>query len=149
MPIHLLLSEAGLISTKLLLDFCQKSYAYWLLTLPDLHFTKLILPISLKKGDKNSQPREQPKDMLMWAKVTMLKMLGLILAQQVASHYSIDLADDIELVSYPGLNINFSANIIIDAKKKILKEAKKYYAKKDFWIERSKLSEGNIGAAIY
>ena len=53
-PIHALLSEAGLIPAKLLLDSRQKSYAYRLLTLPDCHPTKHILPISLREGDENS-----------------------------------------------------------------------------------------------
>ena len=49
-----MLSEAGLILAKLLLDFRQKSYAYWLLTLPNHHPTKGILSISLREGDEKS-----------------------------------------------------------------------------------------------
>lgn len=63
-PIHLLLSETSLIPTNLLLDFWQKSYTYQLLTLPNCHLTKQILPIYLREGDKNIQPGEQPKNIL-------------------------------------------------------------------------------------
>lgn len=66
-PIQPLLSEAGLIPAKLLQEFRQKSYAYRLITLPDHHPTKQILPISLRNGDESSQPGEQPEDTLMWA----------------------------------------------------------------------------------
>lgn len=55
-----LLSEAGLVPAKMLLDFRQKAYAYRLLALPDHYPTKHILPISLREGDENSQPGEQP-----------------------------------------------------------------------------------------
>ena len=61
-PVHLLLCEAGLIPAKLLLNYCQQTYAYWLLTLPDHHPTKNELPVSLKKRDESSQPGEQPDD---------------------------------------------------------------------------------------
>ena len=146
-PIHPLLSEAGLIPAKLLLDSRQKSYAYRLLTLPDCHPTKHILPISLREGDENSQPGEQPEDTLMWAESTRPKLFGHLLAQQVACNYSIDPADGVEPVPNPDPNINFSGNIIIEAKKKALEEARKYRAGNIFWVDGSKLSQGNAGAA--
>lgn len=64
MLIYPLLSEAKLILAQLLLDACQKSYAYRPFTLPNCHFIKQILLISQRKGDKNSQPRKQSKDIL-------------------------------------------------------------------------------------
>ena len=150
-PICPLLSEAGLIPAQLLLDARQKSYAYRLFTLPDCHPTKQILPISLKEGDENSQPGEQPgqqpEDTLIWAGSTKPKMFGQLLAQQVASNYSIYPAVGVEPVPNPGLDINFSGDIIIEAKKKALEEVKKYRAGNVFWVDGSKLSQGNAGAA--
>ena len=64
--VHPLLSEAGLIPAKILLDSCQKKYAYRLLTLPDYHPAKNTLPVSMREGDGNSQPGEQPENTLMW-----------------------------------------------------------------------------------
>lgn len=67
-------------------------------------------------------------------------MFGQLLAQQVASNYSIDLANDVELVLNSGLNINFTRDIIIEAKKKILAEAKKYRIRNIFQVNGLKVS---------
>ena len=50
-PVHPLLCEAGLVPTSTLLNHRQRHYAYRLLSLPDQHLAKNILPISLRKGD--------------------------------------------------------------------------------------------------
>ena len=47
-PIHPLLCEAGLVPASFLLDYRQRVYTHRLLSLPDLHPAKEILPISLK-----------------------------------------------------------------------------------------------------
>lgn len=147
-PIHPLLSEAGLIPAQLLLDARQKTYAYRLLTLPDCHPTKQILPISLREGDENSQPGEQPEDTLIWVKrAKPNRMFGQLLAQQVAGNYFIAPADGVEPVPNPGSDINLSGEIIIEAKKKAMDETKKYRSGNVFWVDGSKLSQGNAGAA--
>ncbi len=64
-PIHSLLCEAGLIPASILLDYRQRIYAHWLLSLSDLHPTKDIFPISLRKGDGSLQPGELQEDTLM------------------------------------------------------------------------------------
>ena len=46
-PISPLMSELGLFPAQVLLDFCQRVYAYRILSLPDLISTKNILPITL------------------------------------------------------------------------------------------------------
>lgn len=56
-PIHPLLCQAGLTPASTVLDYRQKLYAYRLLSLPDQHPTKEILPISLREGDGAFQPR--------------------------------------------------------------------------------------------
>ena len=63
--IHQLLSEAGLIPAKTLLDFWQKSYAYQLLILPNNHCIKHILPVSLRMEDESTQPGKQSENTLM------------------------------------------------------------------------------------
>ena len=65
-PIHPLLAEAGLIPASTLLDQRQRLYAYRLLTLPDEHPAKQILPISLRYRDGSCQPGELPDDSLIW-----------------------------------------------------------------------------------
>lgn len=59
-------------------------------------------------------------------------MFSQLLAQQIVCNYSIDLVNGIESVPNPGLNINFSRDIIIKAKKKAL-EAKKISYRKYFF----------------
>lgn len=67
-PIQALISEAGLVSAQTLLDHRQRMYTYRLLTLPDDHFAKKILPISFWNGDANTVcADDQPEDTLIWA----------------------------------------------------------------------------------
>lgn len=146
-PIHPLLSEAGLIPAKIMLDRRQKAYAYRLLTLPDCHPTKQVLPVSLGKGDKNSQPGEQPDDTLMWVENAKPRLFGHLLAQQIASNNSIDPADGIEPVEAFGPASGFSGSIIID-EKKALQQAKKCQTGTLMWPDGSKLDQGNVGAAV-
>ena len=68
-PIHPLLCEAGLIPASILLDYRQKIYTHRLLSLTDLHPTKEILPISLRKGDGSLQPGETRKHLSVDAKL--------------------------------------------------------------------------------
>lgn len=50
-PIQALMSEAGLVPTRILLDHCQRMYTHRLLRLPDDHLTKKLLPMSFTNGD--------------------------------------------------------------------------------------------------
>ncbi len=146
-PIHPLLSEAGLIPAKIMLDRRQKAYAYRLLTFPDCHPTKQVLPVSLGKGDENSQPGEQPDDTLMWVENSKPRLFGHLLTQQIASNNAIDLADGVEPVKAFGPASGFSGSIIID-EKKALQEAKKCQTGTVMWADGSKLDQGNVGAAV-
>lgn len=64
----------------------------------------------------------------MWVESAKPKLFGHLLAQQVASNHSIDPADGVEPVQNFGPSTIFSGNIIIEAKKKALEEARKYRA---------------------
>ncbi len=79
----------------------------------------------------------------------MLKTLGKLLAQQVASNCAIDPTDSVEPTPSPGLEIYFSGDIVIDTKKKALEKAKKCRAGSVVWVDGSKLGQGNVGAAAY
>ena len=61
-----LLNEAGIIQARILLNYQQRIYVYCLLLLPENHPAKKILPVSFKKEDGDTQPRDQPKDILLW-----------------------------------------------------------------------------------
>lgn len=60
-PIDALISKSGLTPAHVILDFRQQKYAHRILTLPDSILTKEILPITLRIGDGNAQPNEQPE----------------------------------------------------------------------------------------
>lgn len=54
MPIQPLLSEARLVPAQILLDHRQRMYTYRLLSLPEDHPTKNILPVSFRKGEEDT-----------------------------------------------------------------------------------------------
>lgn len=114
MPIHPLLSEAGLIPAKILLDFCQKRYTYRLLTLPGYHPTKEILPVSMREGDGSSQPGELPENTLMWVENARPTLLGHLLARQLALDHCIDPADGVESVENSEPTALFPGDVIIE-----------------------------------
>lgn len=132
----------------MLLDYCQKAYTYQLLTLPDYHPTKQVLPISLKKNDKNSQPRKQPIDILIQVENAKPRLFGHQLAHQIASNYFIDQANWVELIENLRPISDFSGNIIIEEKNKAIEEAKKYWIGNIIQTNRSKLGKGNIGTMV-
>lgn len=57
------------------------------------------------------------------------------------------LASSLFFYPYITYTASFSGNIIIEAKKKALEEAKKYHAGDVFWVDGSKFSQGHVGAA--
>ena len=147
-PIHPLLSEAGLIPAKILLDFCQKRYTYCLLTLPDGHPTKEILPVSMREGDGSLQPGEQPENTLMWVENLRPTLLGQLLAWRLAFDQSIDPADGVEPVDESGSSVLFSGDIILEEKEKAIIQAKRGQRGAVLWTDGSKLDTGNVGAAV-
>ena len=57
-------------------------------------------------------------------------------------------ADGVEPEQSFGPDVRVCVNVIIEGKKKALEEAKQYHAGDIFWVDRSKLSQGNAGAAV-
>lgn len=82
-PIGPLMSESGLVPARMMLDYRQQKYALRLLTLPDGHLAKDILPITLRIGDGNAQPGDQPVGDAIWASHQKVKNYGQHLARQV------------------------------------------------------------------
>lgn len=97
-PIGPLISESGLIPVDILLNYRQRKYAYRLLSLPDGHPTKEILPITLRAGDGGTQPGELPENYEIWFSGQKVRTYGQRLAQQVSIGSSIDLAEGVEPV---------------------------------------------------
>lgn len=123
LTIHPLLCEAGLTPASIVLDNRQRMYAYRLLSLPDKHPTKNILPVSLRIGDGNLD--ELPEDNLMWTQNTRPSSYGQWLAWQLTIDHSIDPADGAEPVKIIKPDTKFVGEIIIDSKIQALREARK------------------------
>ncbi len=88
-PIAALMCESGLIPAHIMLDFRQRIYAYRLLSLPESIPTKDILPITLRRGDGNAQPEDQPELDSIWASDQHITTYGQQLARQVSVRLSI------------------------------------------------------------
>ena len=91
------------------------------------------MPISLRVGDESSQPGKQPEDTLLWVENSKPKLLGHLLAQQIASNHSIDLADGVEPVQSLQSAAYFKGKIFIEEKKKALEESRRYRAGNVLW----------------
>lgn len=146
-PVGPLMSESGLIPAQILLDYRQRKYAYRLLTLPDGNLTKSVLPITLRSGDGNAQPGEQPENDGIWAQQQKARNYGQHLAQQVSIGFCIDPAYEVEPVVYQKLT-EFPGKIIIQDGKTAILEAKKDLSTLALWTDGSKVESGGAGAAV-
>ncbi len=63
------------------------------LALPDSISTKEILPITLRVGDGDAQPGDQPEQVSVWAIIQRVKIDGQHLTQQVSVGSSVELAE--------------------------------------------------------
>ncbi len=147
-PIHPLLCEAGLVPTSTLLNHHQRQYAYRLLSLPDQHLTKNILPVSLRNGDGDFQPGELPVNDLMWTENTRPTLYGQWLAWQITIEHSIDAADGVGPVVTMEPD-KFKGRIIIQAKKHAIGEAEKYWPGLVMWTDGSRLDQGAAAAVCW
>lgn len=68
--IHSFLYKASLIPASILLNYRQKQYIHWLLSLLNSHLIKEILPISTRKRDRGCQPGEILENTLLWTENT-------------------------------------------------------------------------------
>lgn len=117
-----LISEAGLIPVRIMLNYCQRKYAYHLFLLPDRHLTKDVPPISLKMGDRSAQPGELPENDKIWSFNQKIRTYNQRLTRQISVSFSIDLAKAIESLIHlkPA---EFVGEIIIQDPKIAIKEA--------------------------
>lgn len=75
-----LISKAGLISARIMLNYCQRKYSYCLLTLPDGQSTKKVLLISLKMSDGSAQPGKLTENDKIWSFNQKIRTYGQHLA---------------------------------------------------------------------
>ena len=142
-PVDPLMSESGLIPARILLDYRQRKYVYRL----DGNPTKSVLPVTLRSGDRNAQPEEQPEDDGIWAQQQKARNYGQHLAQQVSIGFCIDPAYGVEPVVHQKLT-EFPSKIIIQDEKTAILEAKKDSSTLALWTDGSKVESRGAGAAV-
>jgi len=86
-PIGPLVREASLAPAEVLLEARQLRYTTRLLSLPENHPAKKILPVSFREGDQHAQPGEQTPGNRQWAESSSRGpwSLGQHLARQLAN----------------------------------------------------------------
>ena len=133
-----------------MLNHRQKIYAYRLLTLPNDHPTKKVLPISFRNGDADfSREEEQADDPLIWAGRERPNSLGQWLARQISNTLAVDPGYGVEPVERSWrLNINLPLQIVLQPKQEAIQEAKRIQDGLVFWTNGSRLDEGRVGAAV-
>ena len=146
-PIDALISESDLIPAHVLLDFRQQKYAYRILSLPDSIPTKEILPITLRIGDGNAQPNEQPEKDAIWASNERITTYGQRLARQISVTGCIDPAEGTEpILASPRLV--FPEKLIFEGRDKAIRERTTGGPDLKLWCNGSKLDRGGTGAAV-
>lgn len=100
-------------------------YAYRLFTLLDQHFAKKIPPNSLRNGDRDAQPGEQPTNTLLWTKNTQPALYGQWLAWQITLDHAIDPVEGVEPVELVEYVAKFERQVVVEASKDALEKAKR------------------------
>lgn len=86
------------------------------------------MPVSLRKGDGGCQPKELLENTLIWTQSARLTLYGEWLTWQVIVKHSIDPAEGVKLVEMIESGSISTGDIIIECKKEIFQEVKKYRA---------------------
>lgn len=149
-PVQALISEAGLVPAQILLDHRQRIYIYRLLTLPDDHIAKNILPISFRKGDADTiSADEQPEDTLIWAGNERLISLSQWLVRQVATTQAIDSAFGVEPIKKRWRwSTEVPLQVVVQLRKEALQDAKKEREVMVLWTDGSRSDTGKAGSAV-
>lgn len=106
------------------------------------------MPISLRNGDRNSQPGEQPTDTLLWTVNTRPALYGQWLAWQIALDHAIDPAEGVEPVELVECVAKFEGQVVIECPIDALEKAMRDDRGLVMWTDGSKLDQGNVGAAV-
>ena len=146
-PIDALISESGLTSAHVMLNFRQRKYAHRILSLPDSIPTKEILPITLRIGDGNAQPNEQPEKDAIWASNERVTNYGQRLARQISIKGCIDPAEGTEPI-LASSESTFPGKLIIEEREKAIRKGTIGGPDLELWCDGSKLEKGDTGAAV-
>ena len=123
-------------------------YTYRPLSLPEDHPVKNILPISFRKGDGDTQPRDQPENILLWAKNGKANTYGHWLARQIFLTRCVDPTYNVEPVERAWCLNEIPGQVIIKPAKRAIQDANSSQTGLVLWTDGSKLNSGKTGAAV-
>ena len=109
--------------------------------------TKNILPITLRIGDGNAQPEDQPEHDSAWASNGPIATYSQRLARQVSIRFTLDPAEGTE-PAWAIPNSVFAGELVIEDRNRAILEAKFGNAHLKLWCDGSKLDKSGTGAAV-
>ena len=133
-PVQPLLTEAGLVPAQVLLNNRQRMYTYRLLSLPEDHPVKNILPISFRKGDGDTQPGDQPEDTLLWAEEGKANTYGQWLARQIFLTKCVDPTYGVEPVERIWRLNQIPGQVVIRPAKRAIQDANNSQTGLVLWV---------------
>ncbi|ODM21420.1 hypothetical protein SI65_02263 [Aspergillus cristatus] len=148
-PVGPLVREAGLAPAEALLEARQLRYTTRLLSLPENHPAKKILPVSFREGDQHAQPGEQTPGNRRWADSSNRGpwSLGQHLARQLASILPADPSEGFES-TIQTTSSQFPGQIEVLPGPEALAAAQSLSPRLAIWSDGSRLENGRCGAGI-
>ena len=148
-PVGPLVREAGLTPAEALLDARQLNYTARLLSLPDDHLAKRVLPASFREGDQHVQPGEQTPGNRVWAGNDSRGpwSLGQHLARQLANVLPADPSGGFESLGQAPLG-QFPGQIKVRSTEEAQVAAQAIQPGQAIWSDGSRLENGRCGAGI-
>ncbi|ODM14623.1 hypothetical protein SI65_09968 [Aspergillus cristatus] len=148
-PVGPLVREAGLAPAEALLEARQLKYTTRLLSLPENHPAKEILPVSFREGDQHTQPGEQTPGNRQWAERNNRGRwsLGQHLARQLANILPVDPSGGFESTTQT-TSSQFPGQIEMLPGPEALAAAQSLPPELAIWSDGSRLENGKSGAGI-
>ena len=146
-PVGPLVREAGLAPAEALLEARQLKYTTRLLSLPENHPAKEILPVSFQEGDQHTQPGEQTPGNRQWAERNNQGpwSLGQHLARQLANILPVDPSGGFESTTQT-TSSQFPGQIEMLPGPEALAAAQSLPPELAIWSDGSRLENGKSGA---
>ncbi|ODM15130.1 hypothetical protein SI65_09369 [Aspergillus cristatus] len=148
-PVGPLVREAGLAPAEALLEARQLRYTTRLLSLPENHPAKKILPVSFREGDQHTQPGEQTPGNRQWAERNNQGpwSLGQHLARQFANILPADPSEGFESMIQT-TSSQFPGQIEVPLGPEALAAAQSLPPGLAIWSDGSRLENGRCGAGL-
>ena len=147
-PIEILSAEAGIAPARVTLTRRQQRFSARLANLPRSNPARSVLPVTFRDGDGDAQPEELPDDDISWSdsRTKGKENLGQYLARSLSTTATVDPAVGIEPIE-DILPTTFPGVVVIDPPLQALEQAKMPLVRGVWWVDRSKIDDGRVGAA--